>query len=248
MLHAQGIVFAKYHMTDPLVFYNQEDLWVRATEKYYDEVRPVEPYYVMWQAPGAREVEFILMQPYTPKARQVLIGWMAAMCDGDNYGRLVAYRFPKDKWVPGPQQVDTKIDQDPELSAQLTLWNQHGKRVIRGNVLAIPIEKTLLYVEPIYIQAQTAAYPELSTVVLMHGDRMSHATTFEAALESLVTGRPGAPHEGAPVPEAVRRASRVFDEYIDLTTKGRFAEAGARLESLREALREVENGRTLPTR
>lgn len=251
MLHAQGIIFAKYHMTDPLVFYNKEDLWIRATEKYYDEVRPVEPYYVMWQPPGSREVEFILMQPYTPKARQVLIGWIAAMCDGDNYGRLVAYRFPKDKWVPGPQQVDTKIDQDPDLSAQLTLWNQHGKRVIRGNVLAIPIDRTLLYVEPIYIQAQTAAYPELSTVVLMHGDRMSYALTFETALENLVAGRPGAPAGEARAPraaDAARRASRIFEEYIELTTKGRLAEAGARLEALREALREVDDGSALPSR
>src|SRR5262249_51467619 len=149
--------YAKFHMQRPEVFYNQEDLWVRAREERRTrDGHPgvVEPYFVMWQAPGEDRVSFILMQPYTPKNRQVLIGWLAGMCDGDDYGRLFAYRFSKDKWILGPQQVDTKIDQSPELSAQLTLWDQHGKRVIRGNILAIPIGETILYVEPIYLQAE----------------------------------------------------------------------------------------------
>jgi hypothetical protein len=250
LLHAQGAVFARYHMTDPVVFYNQEDLWVRATEKYYDEIRPVEPYYVMWQAPGSNEVEFILMQPFTPKNRQVLIGWLAGMCDGANYGKIVAYRFPKDKWVLGPQQVDTKIDQAPRLSAQLTLWDQHGKRVIRGNVLAIPIAQTILYVEPIYIQAQTAAYPELRMVVLMHGDEMSYAPTFEQALEGLVSGAPATPLAAEPLTpvETVQRANRAFDEYLRLMNEGQFAEAGKQLEILRDSLRKLQDGGALPSR
>ncbi len=251
LLHTQGIVFSKYHMTDPSVFYNQEDLWVRATEKYYDEIRPVEPYYVMWQAPGSNEVEFILMQPFTPKNRQVLIGWIAGLCDGDNYGKMVAYRFPKDKWILGPQQVDTKIDQSPELSAQLTLWDQHGKRVIRGNVLAIPIEKTILYVEPIYIQAETAAYPELRMVVLMHGDDMSYGTTFKEALDGLVTGAPSVASLErkllTPV-EATKEANRAFDEYVRLTSAGQFVDAGRQLEMLRDALRKLEDRGPLPAR
>ncbi|MBX3186076.1 MAG: UPF0182 family protein [Labilithrix sp.] len=250
MLETQGLVFAKYHMTDPRVFYNREDLWVRATEKYSEHVRPVDPYYVMWQAPGSRSAEFILMQPFTPKGRQVLIGWIAALCDGANYGRLIAYRFPKDQWVLGPQQVDTKIDQSPSLSAQLTLWDQHGKRVIRGNVLAIPIDTTILYVEPIYIQAEAAAYPELRTVVLMHGDEMSYAPTFAEALEGLVTGRPvAAGDRGAMTPsEAATEANRAFDDYVRLMSTGDFAEAGKQLEVLRDALRSLQNGRPLPSR
>jgi uncharacterized membrane protein (UPF0182 family) len=227
LLHAQGIVFSKYHMTDPVVFYNQEDLWIRATEKYYDEIKAVEPYYVMWQAPGSREVEFILMQPFTPKNRQVLIGF-------------------------GPQQVDTKIDQSPDLSAQLTLWDQHGKRVIRGNVLAIPIAKTILYVEPIYIQAQTAAYPELRMVVLMHGDDMSYAPTFKQALEGLVTGTPSVVTtelQAASTPvEAIEQAHRAFTEYVRLTNAGQFAEAGKQLEILRDTLGRLKDGKPLPTR
>ncbi|HVJ92651.1 MAG TPA: UPF0182 family protein [Labilithrix sp.] len=251
MLQTQGVAFAKYHMTDPVIFYNQEDLWVGATEKYYDEVRPVEPYYVMWQAPGSSDLEFILMQPFTPRKRQVLIGWIAGLCDGDNYGRMVAYRFPKDKWVLGPQQVDTKIDQSPELSAQLTLWDQHGKRVIRGNVLAIPIDDTILYVEPIYIQAQTAAYPELRIVVLMHGDNMSYAPTFAQALEGLVTGRPSAnlvEGEVSTTSEAAENANRAFDEYLKLMSEGRFGDAGKQLEALRANLQRLKGQGPSPAR
>ncbi len=242
MLATQGSVFAKYHMTDPVVFYNQEDLWIRATEKYFDEIRPVVPYYVMWQAPEARRLEFILMQPFTPKNRQVMIGWIAGLCDGDNYGKLIAYRFPKDKWILGPQQVDTKIDQSPSLSSQLTLWDQRGKRVIRGNVLAIPISKTILYVEPIYIQAQTAAYPELRVVVLMHGEDMSYAPTFGESLEKLLGGKPSAPLESTvdfPAADAVHEASEAFETYIRLTNEGKFGEAGQQLEILRNALRRL---------
>lgn len=243
VLVTQGRVFAKYHMTDPVVFYNQEDLWVRATEKYYDEIRPVVPYYVMWQAPETRELEFILMQPFTPKNRQVMIGWIAGLCDGDNYGKLIAYRFPKDKWILGPQQVDTKIDQSSSLSAQLTLWDQRGKRVIRGNVLAIPISKTILYVEPIYIQAQTAAYPELRVVVLMHGEDMSYAPTFGESLERLLEGKPSATLEStaeAGPSDAVRDANNAFEAYQRFTTEGQFGEAGKQLENLRNALRQLE--------
>ncbi|HEU4407109.1 MAG TPA: UPF0182 family protein [Polyangiaceae bacterium] len=246
MLHLQGLVYAKYHMTDPEVFYNQEDLWVRATEKHYGDVKPVAPYYVMWQPPGSGRAEFVTMQPYTPKNRQVLIGWLAGMCDPDNYGRLLAYRFPKDKWVLGPQQVDTKIDQDAELSGQLTLWNQLGKRVIRGNVLAIPIDETILYVEPIYLQAETAAYPELRMVVVMNGEAMSFAPSFRGALEGLLgpgerrpagEGRAegGAPR-AEPGPQTFERAQRHFDAYVRLTGEGRFAEAAAELEGLGEVL------------
>jgi uncharacterized membrane protein (UPF0182 family) len=187
----QGLVYAKYHMTDPQVFYNQEDLWVRATEKYYDRVRPVDPYFVMWQPPEEERgtVQFTSIQPFTPKNRQVMIGWLAALSDGDSYGRMIAYKFPKERTVLGPQQVETKIDQDRFLSQQLTLWDQRGSRVIRGNVLALPIADTLLYVEPIYLQAETAAYPELRLVVLMYGDDLAYGNNLEEALASLVGER-----------------------------------------------------------
>ncbi len=250
LLLTQGLVFAKYHMTDPAVFYNQEDLWMRATEKYYAAVQPVEPYYVMWQPPGAKTAEFILMLPFTPKDRQVMIGWIAGMCDSANYGRLIAYKFPKEERVLGPQQVETKIDQDGFLSGQLSLWNQQGSRVIRGNTLVIPIDNSLLYVEPIYLQAEAAAYPELRMVVLMHGDNMSYAESFDKALQGLLTKDvkrpsplPGQRFAGEKIisKEQIRQAKQAFENYLRLQGEGRFAEAAKELTQLREALQQLAN-------
>ena len=245
-LLAQGLVYAKYHMSDPAVFYNQEDLWVRATEKYYDAVRPVEPYYVMWQLPGSDRPEFVSVLPFTPKRRQVLIGWIAGLCDGENYGRLLAYKFPKERRVLGPQQVETKIDQDPVLSSQLTLWDQRGSSVIRGNVLAIPIEDTLLYVEPIYLQADTAAYPELRLVVVMHGDAISYADTFKGALQGLFDGEPRDQRpldlltpDVAAAKGLAQQANESFERYLELQAAQRFEEAGRELRSLRDLLQRL---------
>ena len=252
MLLIQGLVFAKYHMTDPTVFYNQEDLWVRATEKYYNQVQPVEPYYIMWELPGSDQPQFVLMLPFTPKNRQVLIGWIAGMCDGDNYGRFLAYKFPKEKRVLGPQQVETKIDQDSYLSGQLTLWDQRGSRVIRGNVLAIPIEDTLLYVEPIYLQAETAAYPELRLVALMHNDNLSYAESFDKALEGLFSGQAPAPatlkKETQPpgaefsVSERIRQANDAFERYLQFLGEKQYSEAARALEQLEAALKDLSAG------
>ncbi len=248
MLLVQGLVYAKYHMTDPEVFYNQEDLWVRATEKYYGQVQSVEPYYIMWNAPDSDALEYVLMLPFTPKNKQVLIGWIAGMCDGENYGRFLAYRFPKEQRLLGPQQVETKIDQDPHLSGQLTLWDQRGSKVIRGNVLAIPVAGALLYVEPIYIQAETAAYPELRLVVVMHNDRLSYAESFDGALEALFAeGRPTPgtlPSATAPAPpgttgQLIRRANRAFEDYLRLTGEGEFDEASRALRDLQDALEQL---------
>jgi uncharacterized membrane protein (UPF0182 family) len=244
-LLAQGLVYAKYHMGDPAVFYNQEDLWVRATEKYYDAVRPVEPYYVMWELPGSDRAEFVSVLPFTPKRRQVLIGWIAGLCDGDNYGRLLAYKFPKETRVLGPQQVETKIDQDRVLSGQLTLWDQRGSSVIRGNVLAIPIEETLIYVEPIYLQADTAAYPELRLVVVMHGDKLSYGETFDMALRGLFEGEqveassPEARDAGGADQGLAREANEAFERYLALQAAQRFEEAARELRSLRDVLQRL---------
>ena len=248
LLLTQGLVYAKYHMTDPAVFYNQEDLWMRATEKYYAAVQPVEPYYVMWQAPGSKTAEFILMLPFTPKNRQVMIGWIAGMCDPANYGRLLAYKFPKEERILGPQQVETKIDQDGFLSAQLSLWNQQGSRVIRGNTLVIPIDNSLLYVEPIYLQAEAAAYPELRLVAVMHGDNLSYAETFEKALQGLLTeaGKKPPPAlalglkgEKIPLKELISQANEAFKNYLRLQGEGRFDDAAKELTRLQEALQQL---------
>jgi uncharacterized protein len=251
MLLTQGIVYQKYHMTDPRVFYNQEDLWVRATNKYYNQTQPVEPYYIMWQQPGTNKQEFILMLPFTPKNRQVLIGWIAGKCDPENYGQFVAYQFPKDKMVLGPQQVESKIDQDSYLSGQLTLWDQHGSKVIRGNVLAIPINNTLFYVEPIYLQAQTAAYPELRMVVVMHGDEMSYGKTFDEALNGLFSKSPAmqkisttekaVPITVSQLPGQIKAANDAFNNYLKFNADRKFTEAAKELEKLQQALQTLSS-------
>jgi uncharacterized membrane protein (UPF0182 family) len=246
-LLAQGLVYRKYHMTDAEVFYNQEDLWVRATEKYHSDLQPVRPYYVMWKPPGSEGPEFGLILPFTPKNRQVMIGWIAGLCDGENYGRFIAYQFPKERRVLGPQQVETKIDQDRFLAGQLTLWDQRGSQVIRGNTLAIPIEDSLLYLQPIYLQADTAAYPELRLVVAMHGDNMSYGETFDEAMEGLVEGgRPSRLHPAGPstsIPaESARRARDAFDAYLSHQAAREFQSAGRDLEDLSTALDELVGG------
>ncbi|MBD3222386.1 UPF0182 family protein, partial [bacterium] len=246
MLLIQGLVFAKYHMTDPAVFYNQEDLWVRATEKYYGHVQPVEPYYIIWEPPGSDSPEFILMLPFTPKNRQVLIGWIAGMSDPGSYGRFLAYKFPKERRVIGPQQVETKIDQDRHLSGQLTLWDQRGSRVIRGNVLAIPVAGTLLYVEPIYLQAETAAYPELRLVAAMYDDQLSYAQSFDDAIAGLY-GEAAATAElsaAAPLADQVQRAQDALDRYLGALGERRFEASSDALAELASALQALKRGTT----
>jgi uncharacterized membrane protein (UPF0182 family) len=245
MLLIQGLVYSKYHMTDPAVFYNQEDLWVRATEKYYNNVQPVEPYYIMWQQPGSDKMEFSLILPFTPKDKQVMIGWIAGLCDGDNYGRFLAYKFPKEKRILGTQQVETKIDQDSYLSGQLTLWDQRGSNVIRGNVLAIPIDETIIYVEPIYLQSETSAYPELRLVAVMHNDNLSYAESFDEALSSLYeeseTNRPVSDRTRETVLETdisrlIDIANTAFENYLESMQQKKFNDAAVALEDLQQSL------------
>lgn len=260
MLQVQGLIFEKYHMTDPTVFYNQEDLWMRATAKYYNQVQPVDPYYIMWQLPGTDKPQFVVMMPFTPKNRQVLIGWIAGMCDPENYGQLIAYQFPKDKTILGPQQVETKIDQDSYLSSQLTLWDQRGSNVIRGNVLAIPVNNTLFYVEPIYLKAETAAYPELQLVVVMQGNYLSYAKSFDDALNGLFAKMSGAAVQNAIIPgvqiaqpqqteqpgissqqQLIQNANDAFNNYLRYSGEKRFTEAAKELEKLQQALQRLSN-------
>ncbi len=250
MLLVQGLVYAKYHMNDPTVFYNQEDLWIRATEKYYGNVQPVEPYYIMWELPDSDEHEYTLILPFTPKNRQVLIGWIAGMCDDENYGRFLAYKFPKEQRILGPQQVETKIDQDSYLSGQLSLWDQRGSNVIRGNVLAIPIDETLLYVEPIYLRAETAAYPELRLVAVMHGDNLSYAETFDQALEGIFSESPG-PRVAGGQPGAaelspdqlIKDANNAFENYLRFTHEKKYRQAADALKTLEMSLNKLAGRR-----
>jgi uncharacterized protein len=199
-----------YHITDPVARYNQEDVWNFPTELFGENTSPVpvQPYYVIMRLPGETKEEFVLIMPLTPARRQNTIAWVAARSDGDNYGKLVTFRFPTDSLVFGPQQVESRIDQDPAVSSQISLWNQSGSRVIRGNLLMIPIGNGNLFVEPIYLQAETSQLPELKRVVVVNGNRIAMEPTLERSLEvvfgeaesSLPTG--GATPSASPTPEA----------------------------------------------
>ncbi|MGG6266066.1 UPF0182 family protein [Leptolyngbya sp. AN03gr2] len=174
-----------YHMTDPQVFYNREDQWKIASEVYGNESRLVEPYYLITSLPAVPFEEFILLLPYTPQARTNLIAWLAARSDGENYGRLLLYTFPKERLVYGPEQIEARINQDPVISQQITLWNRQGSRAIQGNLLVVPIEQSLLYVEPIYLEAEQNSLPTLVRVVVAYENRIVMTPTLEESLRAI---------------------------------------------------------------
>jgi len=174
-----------YHMTDTQVFYNREDQWQIPNEIYGSESRPVEPYYLITSLPTVPFEEFILLLPYTPKQRTNLIAWLAARSDGENYGKLLLYNFPKERLVYGTEQIEARINQDPVISQQISLWNRQGSRAIQGNLLVIPIEQSLLYVEPIYLEATQNSLPTLVRVVVAYENRIVMAQTLEQALQAI---------------------------------------------------------------
>jgi len=220
----QVLLYQTYHMDDVQVFYNQEDLWQVPNEIYSDRPQVMEPYYITMKLPGEDREEFMLMIPYTPAKKDNMIAWLAARCDGEHYGELLVYRLPKDKLIYGPMQLEARIDQQTEISSQLTLWGQRGSEVIRGNLLAIPIENSFIYVEPIYLQArqepeqqqipmqgdpqqqpqrrqahvQSTAIPELKQVIAAHGNQVVMRATLDEALDALF-GRSSAPVVAAPL-------------------------------------------------
>ncbi len=174
-----------YHMTDPQVFYNREDLWEIPKEIYGSKPRSVEPYYLITELPTAKSAEFILLLPFTPTQRPNLIAWLAARSDGEDYGKLLLYEFPKQQLVYGQEQIEALINQDPVISQQITLWNREGSRVIQGNLLIIPIEQSLLYVEPLYLEAEQNSVPTLVRVIVVYQNRIVMAETLEQALAAI---------------------------------------------------------------
>jgi len=186
MFRIQAAKFQNFHMNDPQVFYNQEDLWNWAEEVVTGERVRIEPYYVIMRLPGESDEEFVLMMPYTPSGKQNMVAWLYARNDGESYGELGVYKFPKQRLVYGPMQIESRIDQDPIISQQLSLWNQRGSQVIRGNLLVIPIDRAILYVEPIYLQAEASQLPELRRVIVAYGNRIAMEETLGAALASVM--------------------------------------------------------------
>jgi uncharacterized membrane protein (UPF0182 family) len=180
-----------YHMTDPQVFYNREDQWEIAKEIYGNQSQPVEPYYLIMKLPEAREEEFILLSPYTPKSRPNLIAWLAGRADGKEYGKLLLYQFPKEKLIYGTAQIEALINQDPSISQRISLWNREGSKVLQGNLLIIPIENSLLYVEPLYLEAEKNSLPTLVRVIVVYKNRIVMAETLSSALDSIFASKKG---------------------------------------------------------
>jgi hypothetical protein len=264
LLKLQAEVYGLYHMTDPEAFYNREDLWTVATEVGLGEggqqtTQAMQPNFVLMKLPGETGEEFVEILPFTPANRNNLIGWIAGRSDGAQYGTSVVYNFPKTKLVDGPLQIEARIDQNAQLSGQLTLWNQQGSHVRRGALLVIPIGRALLYAEPIYLQAERSPMPELRLVVLALQDRLAYGPTFESALASLFGGAvssltapstsaaavPAEPARGASASTAlpvadlnalIAEAARDLADYQRLTAEGKLGEAGQKLAELKRAL------------
>jgi uncharacterized membrane protein (UPF0182 family) len=266
LLKLQAEVYGLYHMTDPEAFYNREDLWTVATEVSMSPggeqvTQPMQPNFVLMKLPGESGEEFAEILPFTPANRNNLIGWIAGRSDGAQYGTSVVYNFPKTKLVDGPLQIEARIDQNAQLSGQLTLWNQQGSHVRRGALLVIPTGKALLYAEPIYLQAERSPMPELRLVVLALQDRLAYGPTFESAMASLFGGTVSsltatsttaaavsaepARSTGAsalssqPAANAnalIAEAAKDLADYQRLTAEGKLAEAGQKLEELKRAL------------
>lgn len=182
LFSVQAEKYRTFHMTNPVDFYNKEDVWAWPQEVFYDQPQPLEPYYVLMQLPGSDQLDYIQILPFTPADRENMVSWMAAKSNLNEYGQIVVFEFGKDSLFFGPQQIEARIDQDPAISAQLSLWNQQGSGVIRGNLLVIPIGNSLLYVEPLYLQAQNGKIPELKRVVLASADRVVMAENLGLAL------------------------------------------------------------------
>jgi uncharacterized protein len=267
LLSVQAAVYGLYHMTDPDVFYNREDLWSVATEAAVPDQRQqvMEPNFVLMSLPDERSTEFIAILPFTPANRNNLIGWIAGRSDGEHYGEAVVYDFPKTKLIDGPLQIEARIDQNAQLSGQLSLWNQQGSHVRRGSLIVIPIGRALLYAEPIYLQADRSPMPELRLVVLAVQDRLAYGPTFESAMAALFGTAPSMlsaqvssvapaarPASATPAAAAapgddanalIAEAARDFNDYQQLTAAGKFAEAGEKLEALKRTLEELQTRR-----
>ncbi|HLI79692.1 MAG TPA: UPF0182 family protein [Candidatus Binataceae bacterium] len=254
----QAGIYRTYHMTDPQVFYNREDQWDVAKENYAGMTGPMQPYYIIMRLPGESHEEYILMLPMVPKGRDNMIAWMAARCDGADYGHLFEYAFSKDSLFYGPYQIQARINQNPEISRQLSLWNQMGSKVILGNLIVIPVQDSLLYVEPLYIRAENGQLPELQRVIASYGDRVVMGDTLPETLAALFTGHENAavpvvaqvtpqtaPNTGAGAPAAPVSGSTAANHYnraLKALSAGNWTEFGTQMQQLGQDLGQNSGG------
>ena len=253
----QARKYATYHMLDPQVFYNREDLWAVPRRAIEGRDRDMEPYYTIMRLPGEQKEEFILLTLFNPARRDNMIAWMAARSDPPNYGRLIVFNFPKQKLVYGPRQIDARIDQDPVISQQLALWNQRGSTVIRGSLLAIPIDQSLVYVQPLYLAAsEQGALPELRRVIVAYGNQIAMEPTLDQSLGRIFGGRSAPTTAGGRTPAAEaaaevavdarqlgQRAWEIWNRAQDALRRGDWATYGTEQRRLEETLRALSQTR-----
>ena len=245
LFQVQAELYSTYHMLDPDVFYNKEDYWNTPNEIYAENEIRMEPYYIITKLPGHEREEFILMTPFTPSTKNNMIAWLAAQNDQPEYGNLVVYKFPKEKLVFGPMQIEARIDQDSEISQQLTLWGQKGSTVIRGNLLVIPVEESIIYVEPLYLRAETGEIPELKRVIVSNGSDVVIGENLEEALGKLfatsfrerelsVTG------EEKTLKDLIKEASEYYQSSQKYAQEGKWSAYGEELNKLERTLKLLE--------
>jgi len=247
----QTEMYSDYHMQNPDVFYNKEDYWNIPKELYQSTEITMEPYYVIAKLPDFVEEEFILITPFTPTNKNNMIAWLAARNDGEGYGEMIVYKFPKDKLVYGPMQVEALIDQDSEISQQITLWSQSGSTVIRGNILVIPIEDSVLYVEPLYLRAEQGEIPQLRRVIVSNGSEVAMAVDLESSLRILFgrtieeemkeIEREIILEEGSTLNSLIENAIQYYLDATDAAQEGNWTQYGENLEDLEDTLESLQN-------
>lgn len=254
----QAAMYRIYHMRNPQVFYNKEDMWAVPQQVYAEQEQQVYPYYAVMKTALMEKEEMLLLLPFTPANKENMIGWMAAHCDAPLYGRIKVYNFPKQELVYGPMQIEARITQDADIAKELTLWNQEGSQVIRGDIIVVPIQESLLYIEPLYLRQRSTrgGLPELKRVIVAYGNRIAMRETLDQAL-SAIFAFDGATlalettqtSDGQIVPQPrsvtlndlARRAVSHFDEAQGHLQAGDWSEYGASLQQLENVLRRLSD-------
>ena len=238
----QASIYRHYHMRDPQVFYNKEDSWDIAREIYEEGEQRMEAYYVIMRLPGRNVEEFLLMQPFTPYSKDNMVAWMCARSDQPAYGEIIVFKFPKDQLIFGPMQVEARINQDTTISEQLTLWSQKGSRVIRGNLLVIPVNSSLLYVEPLYLRAENSELPELKRVIVAYGGKVAMEETLDLALARIFATGPPAKYEeriSLTNEDLIQQALGHYNMALDHLRSGDWSGYGSEIEELGQTLEEL---------
>ena len=239
LFQIQAKMYLSYHMEDPQVFYNREDDWRFATELYDGQQKQVEPDYLIMKLPGETTEEFALILPFTPINRDNMIAWMAARSDGDNYGKLRLYEFPKQELVYGPFQIEARIDQNPEIAEQLTLWSQTGSRVIRGDILVIPIDGSVLYIQPLYLRAEQGELPELTRIITAYDTQIVMTPTLEQSLALIFDQSDPSLRVPAIADPDRQSALEIYQQAQQAFQEGNWVEYGRYQQQLKEILQKI---------